>query len=704
MNGDSAPPLSLDEGFRLDGWAVVPRAYELVRPDETRHLQPKPMEVLVHLAEHAGQIVSREELMEAVWPGVYVSEHALNRCISKLRKHFGDDPRAPRVIETIPKAGYRLVAPVAWLPGDSAAAPLDALDLRVASSSVPMAAPVRAGRPALAAVALAAGLGMIMMAAVTLSREQARPVSSTRPLTVAPGTEGQASWSPDGSRLAYVHEGEEGARGLYVRTLGMDAPRRLTEGPNDNSPVWLPKGDTIAFVRCDSAVCDLYAVSASGGTVRRLAEGPTRGLGVSPDGRMFAFAAPDSTTERLGITLLDRTSGTRQRLTEPPSGFVDMRPRFSPDGAWVAFERRSRAGGDLYRVSVAGRAPEPLTADHRPLAGHTWAADGRSLLFSSARTGVYALWRVPVSGGVPERVVGPAVRDPGAPVVAPEGRRLVVEDWVFEINLWESPADGAEPVRRASSVLWDKQPHLSADGQRLAFISNRSGFTEVWTATRDSSDLLRLTTFDGASVEHPRFSPDGGRLVFQVRTAVQADLYLMDADGSSLRRLTTHEADDVAPRWSRDGQFIYFGSDRGNSWQIWRIPADGGLATQVTTDGGYTAEEASDGALLVARYTEPGLWRVANDAVQQLSAWPALGDWGTWAVTEHGVLVVERSDEGYQVLAIDPVTGTATLLPHVVSSLVENEPSLTATADGTAVITARIDRVESDLLLVEPFE
>ncbi|NNF58729.1 MAG: hypothetical protein HKN04_10865, partial [Rhodothermaceae bacterium] len=670
----------------------------------TVHVQPKPMDVLVHLAAHAGQTVSRDELMEAVWPDVYVTEHALNRCVSQLRKLFGDDPRDPQVIETIPKAGYRLIAPVEWLPGDSAAAPLDALDLRVSSSSVPMAGPMREERPVLAALVLAVVIGIATMAAVALSANPGSRASATRPLTVVPGTEGQAAWSPEGTRVVYVHGGEEGAEGLYVRALGVDTPRRLTDGPSDNSPTWLPDGETIAFIRCGSTQCDVFAVSASGGAVWRLADGPARGLSVSPDGRLLAFAASDSTTPLLGVMLLDRESGARQRLTTPPSGFVDGWPRFSPDGAWVAFTRRSRAGADLYRVPVPGGPPQKLTDDHRPMAGHTWAADGRSLLFSSARTGVYALWRLPASGGVPERVVGPAVRDPGSPVVAPGGERLAVEDWVFEINLWESAEDGAEPVRRASSVLWDKQPHLSADGQRLAFVSNRSGFTEVWTAARDGSNLRRLTGFDGASVEHPRFSPDGQYIVFQVRTEVQADLYLIEANGVPLRRLTTDEADDVAPRWSRDGRFVYFGSNRSGSWQIWRKPVEGGPAVRITTAGGYTAEEAPDGTLLLTRYAEPGLWRMAEGAVQQLSAWPALGDWGTWAVTEQGVLIVERNEEGVQVLAIDPVAGTATPRAHAVSNLVDNEPSLTATADGAAVITARVDRVEADLLLVEPFE
>ena len=71
------------------------------------------MEVLMLLAEHGDRVVSREELLKAVWASVVVGDEALTQSIIKLRRALGDDPRAPSYIETIPKRGYRLIAPVA---------------------------------------------------------------------------------------------------------------------------------------------------------------------------------------------------------------------------------------------------------------------------------------------------------------------------------------------------------------------------------------------------------------------------------------------------------------------------------------------------------------------------------------------------------------------------------------------------------------
>lgn len=85
---------------------------ELDRAGDTVRIEPKVMEVLMLLADHAGEVVSREELLAAVWPDVVVGDDALTQSIIKLRKALGDNPRAPSYIETISKRGYRLIAPV----------------------------------------------------------------------------------------------------------------------------------------------------------------------------------------------------------------------------------------------------------------------------------------------------------------------------------------------------------------------------------------------------------------------------------------------------------------------------------------------------------------------------------------------------------------------------------------------------------------
>ena len=98
--------------FRLGEWRVEPAANTLMRVKEEIHLEPKVMEVLSCLAEHAGEVVSKRELIDAVWQTEFIAENTLTRAIAEIRRALGDDSRHPTYIQTIPKRGYRLLPEV----------------------------------------------------------------------------------------------------------------------------------------------------------------------------------------------------------------------------------------------------------------------------------------------------------------------------------------------------------------------------------------------------------------------------------------------------------------------------------------------------------------------------------------------------------------------------------------------------------------
>lgn len=102
----------MEGDFRIGAWLVQPSLNSVYRNGAAVRLESKVMAVLVCLARQAGNPLSKDELLAAVWPDTFVTEDALKRCISELRRVFEDDAREPRVIETIPKRGYRLIAAV----------------------------------------------------------------------------------------------------------------------------------------------------------------------------------------------------------------------------------------------------------------------------------------------------------------------------------------------------------------------------------------------------------------------------------------------------------------------------------------------------------------------------------------------------------------------------------------------------------------
>ncbi len=100
------------EDFQLGGWIVQPSLDQLVSDAAVVRIRPQLMDLLVCLAGRPGRTITRQELAEAIWPDQFVADSGLPRCVAELRRALGDSARQPRIVETIPKRGYRLIATV----------------------------------------------------------------------------------------------------------------------------------------------------------------------------------------------------------------------------------------------------------------------------------------------------------------------------------------------------------------------------------------------------------------------------------------------------------------------------------------------------------------------------------------------------------------------------------------------------------------
>jgi DNA-binding winged helix-turn-helix (wHTH) protein/TolB-like protein/Tfp pilus assembly protein PilF len=172
--------------LRIGEWSVDRSANELRRGAETARIEPKAMEVLLALARRAGEVVSREKLLEAVWPGVVVGDEALTQCIIKLRKALGDQPRTPLYVETIPKRGYRLIAKVLTAESAAPVADPDGATPRPAAEGGRR----RAIRIVVVAVAVVAAAALV--AALDLGGTRRAPAAAGRPEAFDPAAEDRA--------------------------------------------------------------------------------------------------------------------------------------------------------------------------------------------------------------------------------------------------------------------------------------------------------------------------------------------------------------------------------------------------------------------------------------------------------------------------------------------------------------------------------
>lgn len=644
--------------FHIADWEVQPQVNCLKRADKSYHVEPKVMQVLVELASHSTEVLSKEQLIHAVWSDTFVSDDVLTRCISEIRRVLDDDARSPKFIQTIPKTGYRLLVPVIYensspshKNGDASATHLGGV--QTGPVRTPISRFVTFGVLIFAVVALG----------LTMARFWLRPSTTVLPtnytiipFTSYPGAQVQPAFSPDGNQVAFVWNGDKaGNQAIYVKMIGTETPLRLTNDlANDYSPAWSPDGRSVAFLRNSDTDRGIYLVPALGGAVRKIftptgkIEWNRATLSWSPSGKQLIFPDGKSSVSPSAIYALDLDSGSTKQITRPPKFWDgDASPAFSPDGTKIAFARGIEGWvRDVYVVNASGGEPTRLTFDDRMVSSLTWTNDSSAVVFSSNRAGTFSLWRISAGGGTPERLpVGSD--DASDPSIARRGNQLVythkTSTWsIRQINL-HSPKI---PTTLWSSAQEDSAPQYSPDASRIAFQSWRSGTQEIWVSSGDGSSPVKLTSFEKSLTGSPSWSPDGAQLVFDARPEAHSHIYSIRLDGGAPHPLTEGDYNDIVPSWSHDGRWIYFGSNRSGSWQIWKVPAAGGTPEQVTRSGGFVGRESDDGQwLYFAKSDAPGIFRipVAGGDEQRILDQPRIGYWGYWALTGNSIFFLDQS-------------------------------------------------------------
>lgn len=482
--------------------------------------------------------------------------------------------------------------------------------------------------------------------------------NNARLLTGALGQETFPAISPDGKYVIYQWQqpGVPDAVTL-VRNIESDeaTPLRI-RGPFK----WLPGGHRVGFIRHTAEADKLCSINVNGTDEQCLLE--ARDLAHfdwSPDGEHIVYSAAGSSAGPRAIFCYSRRTRNAVQITFPPSGSNgDEDLSISPDGARLAFRRTfAVSASDIFEMDLRHPgSPKQISFNRTEGEAIAWLRDGTGLITSMMQGAHFSLWLYDLlSRTAPARLTEVGV-EAFSVSIAHDRNRMVWTNNMDDSNVWRVPVDGGAPQRVLGSKTRERDVDWSSQGL-LAYRSDRSGYPEIWIARADGTDERKVTNLQ-AFTGSPRWSPEGRRLVFDsLKPHAGSDLFLMHCEPESLKcgqpvQLTFDPANDSVPSWSADGRYIYFGSQRSGKWQTWRIGADGGQQpTQVTYLSGLYAMESRDGKWLyysrIDSRETTGVWRrpasygkEGNEAVEspgELVAPMTFRSTATWVVRDNNL-------------------------------------------------------------------
>lgn len=681
-------------------------------------LQEQPFQVLEMLVRRPGELVSRDEIGRRLWSeNTFVEfDDGLNTAIRKLRNALGDEPDSPRFIETVPRKGYRFIAPVdkdlpASQPAtDSQAELLSVSQLQNRPVQIQVQQTTR-GRIFLVSLLLVV---MLCTAAAGLAawRWRASPkISSSSPvprllrvtqLTRSGTVHPNQNLATDGLRLYYIDRDNGDWILKSIPALGGSATKVDVNLPRYDLQDISPDASQLLLrlLSTDEDNYSLWTMATAGGPVRRVGNIHAEAAAFSPGGKTITYAMGSQ------IDLCD-ADGRNVRPMFSVKGDV-LRMRWSPLGDALRFtvNDSSLHSNSIWEIRPDGSHLRPLLPNwNLPkwewMLG--WSHDARWFAFSAVHDGGRDIWMLqhdPTSArsdrGPYQLTAGPIEFD--LPVFSGEGNRLyaVGVQRRGELLRFNPSTRAFDPYLRGISA---DQLDFSPDGQWVAYVTYPEGV--LWRARKDGSEAVKLND-TSARVLGPKWSPDGRQLAFLARMdrGAKWKAFVVPADGGLSHEVDSGTEETTGVAWTDHGKALVLSSPQFDelrkldleSARITPVPGSthlqGGIASptgkflicsphdgtefdvlnlktgerrRFARDGNYPLWSADERYIYFNRFqgSKPALYRVRltdlrEEKIFDLTAFAAAGSWSTWSsVTPDGSLLLLRDLGGADVYAID---------------------------------------------------
>jgi DNA-binding winged helix-turn-helix (wHTH) protein/Tol biopolymer transport system component len=559
------PESSSVSAVRFGDFELDLRTGELRKAGIRLSLPDQPLVALRALLERPGELVTRDELRQRLWPGdTFVDfEHGLNAAIKRLRGVLGDSADVPRFIETIPRRGYRFMAPVSIVNGSERphASELPETQPGPEVARHPLHAMADRGRRLrLVGTIIVTGAALAGLSALRVGKDRPPPIVTKYERLTADGENKSGMLVTDGLRVFFIQHVNNQPRVAQVSVSGGDTVQVPVPFP-------MPGLDDIAadgsglFVGsyAGKGPSPYWIVPLPGGSARPLGQLRANDVHPAPDGREIAYSSDSD------LFLANPDGNGARKL----ASFQNRYPGFT---AWAPDNNRLRfsvwdpaiSQQSLWEIRRDGTGLHPLLPGWNACCGR-WTPDGAYFVFQSMQDGATTLWTIREEKSFWRRTAGTPVqltsgtlrfRDP-AP--SRDGRTIFAVGDHVRGEIMRRDASSGEwiPLGLGPSVQSISELTYSRQGDWVAYATYPE--MTVWRSRLDNTARQQLT-FSPMEARWPSWSRDGRKLVVNARFPGQPwKMYIVPAEGGSPELLLPGADSESFPDWSPiDDQLIVF--------------------------------------------------------------------------------------------------------------------------------------------------
>ena len=636
--------------YKIDRFDIFPLEYSVVESEGKKvSLQPKFMEVLVHLIEQYPRIVPRQELIDVVWKGNnYVGEKALTNAIWHLRKNLQPQSTDRIIIETIRKTGYRLLVEPQIIGTEQ--------PIKTSTRPEPVELPkqwLNANKIIFISILLLIILATPSFWSAFHDHPNISPQITT--ITTEPGRELFVAPSPNGRFVVYKWISPDGRIDLFMRDMkaaGQPARALTMDNAVEGHSVWSNDGLYLYYSRKKTieGSCEIIRLNVKTNEDRKIIDCPLDGgyyyIDISPDGRTLAYHGGHHEKADNGIYFIDLIKEQASPVRFSCLENCDYRERdfaFSPDGKSIVVTRRfNRFNEDIYLIDLKTRETKRLTKGESDIVGVTWHPNGKQLVYGVQRSDNRQGYLLDLETGKVERL---NIEGFSFPAFAKKEGTLYYQQrqekyQIASLNIHQEVASSPFPI--LVSDFNHKFPNYSPTTNQIVYVSNESGNYELWIADPDGNNRQQLTQLE-MTVRYPRWSHDGSKVVFLAPIAEEVGdkLYIVDVKTKQLSVLKTKYRNHNQPSWSKDDKKVISAIYDGDYSDLYAIEIATGNAKRITFDGGRFGLMQDNETLFYTR-VKSGLWKrsLNDDEPKPSSKILSKKDFSTrysWTLAKEGV-------------------------------------------------------------------